>query len=393
MTIRRLGLLTGLTAAVLLFPSFAGAGVVPATVFTIIGDTEVYSTEGGGGRPVGRIAPYQSVTLAPDGPFSWVDERPENPWLKVTTWLGDKWIRDDDRVLYGEFREQRQTLTLMGKTRLFARPDYGTETGESLAPQRVVSTASIGYAPKQITNAMSAAAQSGTWYRIDTSWRGPVWIANPALMENVRAEAVDYNVLLTGQEMAYPAPYPDGEGEKVEAGAVQVVARWEDRRVPFTASIWYQVKLPQGMRWIHPEHEALENYRKEEESVRLNTKTRYFDQRVWNKESRLWLEPGTYTAVETIGDWALLDTSFGRKWVNLKRAPAERPEGIVEVREKVKLTSATQTYFFPEIEDVCHPAGSFAPQEAQAFERWISPEGRVWYHIATYSGTEWVPRE
>lgn len=388
-----LGLFAGLTAAVLLLPSAADAGVVPATVFTIIGETEVYTKEGGGGRPMGRIAPYQSVTLAPDGPFDWYDERPQDPWLKVSTWLGSQWIRDDDRVLYGEFKEQTQTLTLIGTTRLFSRPDYGAATGESLAPQQVVSTASIGYAPKYITNTLSAMAQSGTWYRIETSWRGPVWIANPALMEEVKAEVVDYDVLLTGQESAYPLPYAEGEGDKLEAGIVRASARWEDRAIPFAAKLWYKVKLPQGERWIQPEHESLENYRGEQKPIELKTKTRYFEEPNLTYDRTRWLEPGTYPVVESFGDWMRIETPDGAKWIYPKRVLMERPEGILPVQETIRISGRTQTYYFPHNAEPCHTEGFFAPQEVQAFEKWTSPEGVVWYHITTFSGEEWVPEE
>ncbi|KPV60918.1 hypothetical protein QJ48_02900 [Paenibacillus sp. A3] len=359
--------------------------------FVIIGETNLYAREGGGGRPLGSISPYQNVLLAPGAPFSFYDERKPEEWLKVRTWLGDRWIRDDERVLYGTYEERRKTLTLLNTERLFDRPDARTDTGQSLAPQEIVTTAELHYGPKYVINATSASGQTGTWYQVETTWMGPKWILKPALMEDVHAKTVDYDLKLSGAEIAYEVPYDgEGKGEAVEPGIVHAIAKWQYSPQAFFIFTWYKVRLPQGERWIKPEHEVLEDYKALNEPVKLTTKTRYFEERRPSYDRNLWLEPGAYKAVQSVGDWTQLETPEGLKWVNLKRALLERPEGIVPIEETVKLTAETQTYWFPATGEMCHLKGFFTPQEVQAFERWTSPEGEVWYHIKTFSGTEWV---
>lgn len=362
----------------------------PPRSFVIIGETDLYAREGGGGRPLGSISPYQNVLLAPGAPFNLFDERKPEEWLKVRTWLGDRWIRDDERVLYGTYEERKKTHTLIGTARLFDRPDVETDTGQSLAPQEIMTTAELRYGPKYVINATSASGKSGTWYQVETTWMGPKWILKPALMENVHAKTVDYDLKLSGAETAYEVPYEEGKGEAVEPGIVHAIAKWQYSPQAFFLFTWYKVSLPQGERWIKPEHEVLEDYKPANEPVKLTTKTRYFEERMPSYDRNVWLEPGAYKAVQIVGEWTQLETPAGLKWVNLKRALLERPEGIVPTEETVKLTAETQTYWFPATGEMCHLKGFFAPQEVQAFEKWTSPEGAVWYHIKTFSGTEWV---
>ncbi len=358
--------------------------------FVIIGETNLYAQEGGGGRPLGSISPYQSVKLAPGAPFNLFDERKPEEWLKVRTWLGDRWVRDDERVLYGTYEERKKTLTLIGTERLFDRPDVETDTGQSLAPQEIMTTAELRYGPKYVIKSPRAHVQGGIWYQVETTWMGPKWIHSPALMEDVHAEAVDYDLKLTGAEIAYEVPYEEGKGEALEQGVVHALAKWQYSPYAFTVITWYKVRLPQGERWIKPKNEVLEDYKALNEPVKLTTKTRYFEERMPSYDRNVWLEPGIYKAVQNVGDWTQVETPAGLKWVNLKRALLERPEGIVPIEETVKLTAETQTYRFPSTGEMAHLKGFFAPQEVQAFEKWTSPEGAGWYHIKTFSGTEWV---
>ncbi|WP_163857299.1 hypothetical protein [Paenibacillus elgii] len=362
----------------------------PQRSFVIIGETDLYAREGGGGRSLGSISPYQNVLLAPGAPFNLFDERKPEEWLKVRTWLGDRWIRDDERVLYGTYEERKKTHTLIGTTRLFDRPDVETDTGQSLAPQEIVTIAELRYGPKYVIKSPRAHVQSGIWYQVETTWMGPKWIHSPALMENVYAKSVDYDLKLTGAETAYEVPYEEGKGETLEPGVVHALAKWQYSPYAFTVITWYKVQLPQGERWIKPKNEVLEDYKALNETVKLTTKTRYFEERMPSYDRNVWLEPGAYKAVQNVGEWTQLETPAGLKWVNLKRALLERPEGIVPIEEAVKLTAETQTYRFPATGEMAHLKGFFSPQEVQAFEKWTSPEGAVWYHIKTFSGTEWV---
>ncbi|MDR6550335.1 hypothetical protein [Paenibacillus qinlingensis] len=234
------------------------AEAAPPINFVIIQDTNLYPGDDGGSSPLGAISPYQNVQLAPDSPFSFYDKRGSDEWLKVQTWLGDRWIRDDDKVLYGTYAEQRNTLTLLKTANLFNQPDTNTKTNLMLAPQEIFSTATIHYGPKYVINAMSASGQSGTWYQIDT-WLGPKWIMNPALMEDVHAEPIDFKLKLMGAETVFLVPYEqEGSGEILEPGTVQAIAKWQYAPLPANVITWYKINLPQGERWVRPKNETIE---------------------------------------------------------------------------------------------------------------------------------------
>ncbi|MCY9661596.1 hypothetical protein P5G65_07225 [Paenibacillus chondroitinus] len=229
----------------------------PLINFVIIQETNLYAKDDQSSRPLGAIAPYQNVQLAPGAPFSFYDKRNPEEWLKVQTWLGDRWIQDDDNVLYGTYEERKSTLKLLNTASLFNEPNINTETTQKLAPQKISSTAKIQYGPKYVINAMSATGQSGTWYQIDT-WLGPKWIIKPALMEDVHAEPVDYQLKLMGTETTYSVPYEqEGEGEVLEAGTVHAIAKWQHAPLPANVITWYKISLPQGERWVNPKNDVI----------------------------------------------------------------------------------------------------------------------------------------
>ncbi|MCZ8522685.1 MULTISPECIES: hypothetical protein [Paenibacillus] len=246
---RRWILVLGITASMVMGLS-GGAAAGPEQTVVIIGTTPLYLSKGAApGRSA--LAPVQSVRLAEGEAIDYYDERTENEWLKIRTWEGDRWIRDGDDVLYGTYTEESRPLTLLGTAKLYDLPDVRTDTGQALSPQKLNSSASATYGPKYVVNAMSAAGKSGVWYRVDTTWLGPKWILNPALMEDVREEPADYKVKLMGSERAYLVPYNgEGEGEPVGAGEAQVKGIWQEANFPNHIDRWYRVQLPQGERWI-----------------------------------------------------------------------------------------------------------------------------------------------
>ncbi|MZQ80922.1 hypothetical protein GQF01_02050 [Paenibacillus sp. 5J-6] len=237
------------------YPTHAEA---PPMNFVIIQETNLYSEDDGGSNHLGAISPYQNVQLAPNSPFSFYDKIGPEDWLKVQTWLGERWIRDDDKVIYGFFEERKSTLTLLNTVSLFNQPDINTKTNLMLAPQGILSTSTIRYGPKYVINAMSAAGQAGTWYQVDT-WLGPKWIVNPALMEDVHAETIDFKLKLMGSETVFLTPYEqDGKGEILESGTVQAIAKWQYAPLPANVITWYKINLPQGERWVRPKNETIE---------------------------------------------------------------------------------------------------------------------------------------
>lgn len=361
---------------------------------TILNETPIYGKPDPKSKPIGTLAPMQSLSVdrqTPEiDPPTLLTETGD--WIRVNTWLGPCWIKDNDNVIYGTLTEEAREVTIMNTAGLYHSPKSDTKTGQSLSPQKVKITAKLGYIPKNAVNAISVELSRGTWYRVQTTWMGEKWIVNPAILEDVKEMPASMQIKLTEAEMAYPVRYADdGEGEIVPPGAINVIATSTEGFGPWSTT-WYKAQLPQGVRWIRPKHQILTDYREMDETVQLTTAARYFDEPMQglDTDNNRWLPEGNYQAIEASGSWIHLETPFGPKWVNRDRILVERPEGIVPTSETVELTDETETYYFPDGESVCHTRGFFAPQLAQAFEKWESGDGFTWYRIHTFSGEEWV---
>jgi hypothetical protein len=155
--------------------------------------------------------------------------------------------------------------------------------------------------------------------------------------------------------------------------------------------LWLKVQTTQGERWVVPHNPTLRDYRElQDTSVQLQSTTRYFDQPNMNMDSKNWLDPGIYEAFEVAGDWMHINTVHGKVWVNPKRALLERPIGIIQTDEKIALTSDTITFRYPLTGELAHLQGYYAPQTVQAYEKWTSETGEVWYHFHGFGVDEWV---
>ncbi|KEQ21782.1 hypothetical protein ET33_33615 [Paenibacillus tyrfis] len=328
-------------------------------------------------------------------------------YILVKTWMGNKWIEDDDRITAGDYRETERDITIVEEMKLYDQPNVGVYSKakppqEMLSPQKVHVTAMYSYLYKG-AHTGRAMLEAPIWYRISTKQQGQKWIVDPFIPEDMKKNErpSDRIIKLTGNELLYDYPYEvAGKGVKANPGIVQVVAN-SSFIIKVQNYEWFKIQLEEGtFKWVktYPRSEnesgPLVQFDLSNEKITLRTATRYFD---IDGESSLslqnWLQPGTYVADKVNNGWARIQTPFGWKVVNLDRAPLERPKGITETQETVKLTSGTKTYYFPLTGEICHKAGTFKDQQALSFEKWISPQGVNWYHISTFSGIVWVPEK
>lgn len=78
-------------------------------------------------------------------------------WFKINTWIGEKWIKDENIELVEEEIEMNEILTLHEKTYFYHEP-YSTKQAGYLSPQNV-----------------QTISKKGEWIKIHT-WIGPKWI-------------------------------------------------------------------------------------------------------------------------------------------------------------------------------------------------------------------------
>jgi hypothetical protein len=356
---------------------------------TILQETPLYDSYDNPGEPVGALTAIQGVVVK-EVDREWNTPCSPNPkWYLVETWLGDKWIRAGEGVMNGaSYSTESNMITSAYESVLYDHPNVNSMTELKLSPQKLSSTGAISFQQLQGNNTFSFIGGNGTWYRVET-WLGEKWILNPAILEDVKEVALDYNMRLTGTETGYPLPYmQEGEGEEISPGVVKALAKWDT-----TSSMgpWgpYKIQLPNGdIRWIQPKNEVIHTYHPMDEEIKLLTETRYFDKPLMDYVKN-WLEPGDYKAFEASGDWVHIHTPHGDKWVNPTRALLERPVGIQKADVYIELTKETEYTQFPIIGATAQPKGFYAPQKVQAFEKWEAPNGDIWYQFHGLSDA-WV---
>jgi hypothetical protein len=321
-------------------------------------------------------------------------------FIRVKTWMGEKWIEDDNKITAGGYWETESDITIVNEMVMYDHPNISVfmdESSQVLLPQKVHVTAKYQYLYKGAHTAR-AMLEAPMWYRISTDEFGEKWIENPFVPEDVKEQLSDMIIKFKGNELLYDYPFVgSGKGVLASPGIRQLVSR-TSIRAGVQSTYWYKVQMDDGtFKWAldYPaDNRPLTQFDLSNEKITLRTATRYFD---IDGESgptlQNWLQPGDYVADKVNNEWARIETPYGWKIVNLERAPFERPQGIIEAREIVKLTPETLTYYFPSIGQVCHVAGTFTSQDAPSFEKWVSPEGVNWYHISTYSGIVWVPEK
>jgi hypothetical protein len=266
-------------------------------------------------KPVGTLKAGQYVLITDADQTSYWDDSPQ--WIKVRTWLGDKWTRYDYKSqLTGLYDATDRTITTMFNTVLYDRLG-GTPTTLALKPQKLRVSASFTNVPASAANATSLMLSIADWYEIDT-WAGKKWLRDPALKEQI--QSVSYQTKLTGTEIAYHVPSQDvKETEELAPQVVQVTGEWTFGAAHNSVS-WLRVQLAQGERWISPLHPVWKHYRVTTETFTLKQKTAASSYSHPSQDGivhtpDVTLQPGTYEAFEASGDYYHIHTDKGDLWV------------------------------------------------------------------------------
>lgn len=362
-------------------------GVIPQQSVVIVEAADLYDSPDQTGPSIGTIGAVQQVAVDRDMESRTFDNPAQTgSWIRVQTWLGPRWIEDNNDVRYGTFSEEQRQITLLNTVPLYDRPEGTSQNGAMIGAQTLHVTGVIAYNPKFTGTARSFLQNSGKMYRVQT-WLGEKWIMNPVLLENMRQVAQDYDMKLTGNETAYSQPYEtEGQGEPIPAGVVHVTAfGWEG--LPWTPQ-WYAIDWKGQTRWITLKQEALPYYRLMDSSITIKTDTRC-SIRLKGYEEGCTIVAGTYKAVEGSGKWVRLQTAEGLKWVDLQML-LEHPSDIALTEEEIELDANTESYYFPIDGGLFHAKGYFSPRKVKAVAKWIAPDGAQWYNLYGSENAEWV---
>ncbi len=391
--------------------STAAMSRVPAYVY-LLQKTDLYAAPSASSKPFAALSAGQFVKVvgADTGTNRDFDWEYDIQWLKVETWIGDKWIRlDAETMTSGKYEAEDRTLTLIAAETLYDRPDGRLASDRTIEPQMIHVTAAFEFQPVHFTDAMSLIMMSGEkWYRADTA-DGPQWLRNPKAPELVQEKPFLGTVKLTGPETAYPYPFAiQDQAESAEPQVVQSLARWTAGIGPGEVH-WLKIRLPQGDRWIVPQHPVWTDYRVLNEKLELKTDAKTYSEPMLAPTKIITetypfpagnpqvgkepLKAGSYEAFEASEDWVHIHTpDRGDVWVNPQQALLERPVGTVPTAEKVQLTQTDEYYDYPNSPFRVHAKGFYKPQTVTAFEKWTAPDGTVWYRFHGLGADEWVKR-
>ncbi|MFC5404005.1 hypothetical protein [Cohnella soli] len=357
----------------------------------LLKDAKLYNGKSTAKKTVATLVAGQVLTIVETDQTSFLDKAAD--WYQVKTWLGNKWIKAEEGMLYtGNYSKTDQTITTVFDAELYDYPG-ATAAVDKVAPGKLHAVSLFNYRPPSASNANDLIIMNDEhWYRIDTA-AGKKWIRNPAFLESVKKTPLAKKIKLTGTEISYPIPFVvESKAEKIEPQIVQIVGEWKVGLGPNEIN-WLKIRLPEGDRWFIPKQPIIDDYQELNESLTLQSETRYFEQLQDGNQRNgktNWLKPGTYEAFESSGDFVHIRTELGEVWVNPKRALLERPLGIIPTDERIRLTKTSSYYVFPATGEISHQTGFYSPQAVLAFEKWISPSGTVYYHFRSFAGDEWV---
>lgn len=74
---------------------------------------------------VGSIAGMQMLTTACENNDDCLANAGGKDYVLVQTWMGNKWIEDDDRITAGTFQEVDRDITIIEKMPLYDNPNAG----------------------------------------------------------------------------------------------------------------------------------------------------------------------------------------------------------------------------------------------------------------------------
>lgn len=158
-----------------------------------------------------------------------------NSFYKISTWLGDKWIKLpplENRyamVNISDIAKVDQKVDLSSATEMRQTPSLGSKVLGALAPQTV-------QAFEKIDN----------WYHIKSSWVGDAWVKvdnfKPVSWSGMQVIKVDSVVNLTKETEMFPIPVSGYSMGKLAPQQVKVFEKLEDS--------WYHIHTWMGDAWI-----------------------------------------------------------------------------------------------------------------------------------------------
>lgn len=354
---------------------------IPATI-TLLEKTPFYTEPDTLTLKEDGILTPQEVEVI-EGEPNWMSNA---KWFKIRTWLGERWIYAYPSSIDAKPPE---SVTLLGNTPIYSKPDETTTPTAVLSPQDVKVTG----AEKQWF-IRKGYPDSSSWLKIQTSWLGEQWVHLPleqiGTIRTIDLYTYQMGAALYNSPLIDPAVYPPAS---VGNAKVHVTGEFA---TPTGTS--YRVETEQGAKWTTSRGRTV---LPAAEPVELKLPTPLFDTPYpyQDKEPRL-LKPQVITPLEKIeseagsggwteGVWYHVRAGNDEGWFNKKYAD---PENAKTTEDSIKLGSdATRLYRYPG-SYISLNSTVIAPQTVQALAYWDDPTGHQrWYQIDSFMGKGWFP--
>lgn len=278
-------------------------------------------------------------------------------------------------------------ITLLEETPLYAEPDDSLEPVAALSPQDV-ETVEAG------PNWYAGSGDGLFWIKIKTTWAGDLWVHLPYQTIGVIKPADTHIALLWGAYL-YTQPVVSARTEAVlSPQTVHANAVFESPFSYLSSSFRIETSWLGDM-WVVANPHMLVNMEIINQSMELPTETLYMEDydtgnRMQRPSDAKLIPPQHVFAMEKTenGVYHVRDREGNVFWIHPDYA---QPYGAEKIKESIELKQSASLYLFPKAPSLRF--GTLAPQTVAAFEKWTDPEGKVWYHINTWTGSMWIQPE
>lgn len=277
-------------------------------------------------------------------------------------------------------------ITLFHETPLYAEPDDSAEPVAALSPQDVETV--------EAEKDWYGKRGDRVWIKIKTTWAGDLWMHLDYELIGAVKQA-DTNIALLWGAYLYTEPASSARTEAVLAPQTVHANAVFESPVAYLSSAYRIETSWLGDMWVVSNPNMLSNMEIVNQDMDLPTETLYMEDydtanRLQRPSDAKVIPPQRVFALEKTEDgiYHVRSQDGSVFWIKPEYA---QPAGAEKIQESVELKKDASLYLFPT--STALRFGALTPQKVSAFEKWTDPQGKIWYHINTWTGSMWVQPE
>lgn len=258
-------------------------------------------------------------------------------------------VERDEPVVEIEITPFKKIIYLTEKTYFYHEPDTKNGAVWYLNPQKLTAINKYG----------------DEWVEVMT-WLGPKWLKTTKYVEGV-PDIVSKKIRINQTTFLHDSP-SEVTKRTNSIGVQTVYSKME-------LNGWYLIGTWIGDKWIKPINHEVQPY---VEILTLKESTPLYTTN--NEKYKVGASLGTQSvyAYEKRGDWYLINTWLGKRWIKPTSFSAQKPDkinGYLDLKVRVSLYDSPYVPYY----------GTVAPQKIYVYEKLGN-----WYYISTWLGKKWV---